>query len=193
MSQKPSPPRGTRDFLPDALGGHPSTETWEAVEKIFRDVVGQHGYDEIRTPVFESVEVFTKAIGDFTDIVQKEFWTFTDRKNRKLALRPEGTAAVVRAVLTAGLFASHKPLRLFYLGPMFRYERPQAGRYRQHHQAGVELFGNASAAADAQVIGLAMEFVSDLGLKNLSASINSIGCPMSPRIFRRFERLYFEK
>lgn len=176
MSQKPNPPRGTRDFLPRALQGQPSTETWQLVESSFRRVVERHGFGEIRTPIFELAEVFTRAIGDLTDIVQKELWTFTDRKGRQLALRPEGTAAVVRATLTAGLFGSNKPLRFYYMGPMFRYERPQAGRYRQHHQAGVEYFGNSSAEADAQVIGLAMEFISELGLKNLTASINSIGC-----------------
>lgn len=175
MSQKPSPPRGTRDFLPESLGGRPSTETWEAVETIFRDAVRRHGYSEIRTPVYESAEVFNRAVGEHTD-VKKEIWTFQDKKGRELALRPEGTASVVRAALTAGLFGKNQPLRLFYMGPMFRYERPQAGRYRQHHQAGVEFFGNPSAEADAQVISLSMEFVSKLGLQGLSASTNSIGC-----------------
>ena len=128
-------PRGTQDILPDR------TPRWQFVESRFHDVLRRYGYGEIRTPIFEHTELFHRGVGTSTDIVQKEMYTFLDRKGRSLTLRPEGTAAVARAVIEHKLLAGSQPQKLYYLGPMFRYERPQAGRYRQHHQVGAELLG----------------------------------------------------
>lgn len=164
-------PRGTNDFLPDKTG------KWKYLEKILRDLCTEYGYQEIRTPIFEHTELFQRGVGETTDIVEKEMYTFVDRGERSITLRPEGTASTVRAYLDHKLYALQQPTKLYYMGPMFRYERPQAGRYRQFHQFGVEVFGSSDPAIDAEVIGFAMEFYRRIGLNDLEVHINSVGCP----------------
>jgi len=164
-------PRGTNDFLPV------DTAKWHYVEAIIRSVCRDYGYGEIRLPIFENTELFQRGVGETTDIVSKEMYTFTDRGDRSITLRPEGTASTVRAYLEHKMSALPQPNKLYYMGPMFRYERPQAGRYRQFHQFGVEVFGSRDPAIDAEVINLAMEIYSRLGLRDLEVHLNSIGCP----------------
>ncbi len=164
-------PRGTNDFLPG------ETEKWQYVENLLRELCREFGYQEIRTPIFEETQLFQRGVGDTTDIVQKEMYTFNDMGQRSITLRPENTASVVRAYIENKLYGALQPVKLYYMGPMFRYERPQAGRYRQFHQFGVECFGAASPEADAEVIALAWEFYHRLGLKNLQLHLNSVGCP----------------
>ncbi len=172
-------PRGTNDFLPE------DTAKWQYIEKLLREICRQFGYAELRTPIFEETALFLRGVGDTTDIVQKEMYTFEDTGGRSLTLRPENTASAVRAYVENKLFAGQQPVRLFYMGPMFRYERPQAGRFRQFHQFGVECFGPASPAADAEVIALAWEFYRRLGLKNLELNLNSVGCPNCRPAYRQ--------
>lgn len=165
-------PRGTNDFLPGTV------EKWLYIEERARQICSRFGYREIRTPIFEHTELFLRGVGDTTDIVEKEMYTFTDRGERSLTLRPEGTASTVRAFLEHKLYAEVQPTKMYYIGPMFRYDRPQAGRYRQFHQFGVELFGTNHPSSDAEVITLAMEFFRSLGLDNLEVRLNSVGCPI---------------
>ena len=163
-------PRGTKDLLPGETG------SWQAVESLIRETCRVYRYEEIRTPVFEQTELFTRSVGDTTDIVQKEMYTFQDRGGRSLTLRPEGTAPVVRAFVEHKLFGQpDQPVKLYYMGPMFRYERQQAGRYRQFVQFGVEAIGSDSPAIDAEVISLAMDVYRRAGLENLKLVINSLG------------------
>ncbi|MGQ9524734.1 MAG: histidine--tRNA ligase [Armatimonadota bacterium] len=165
-----SAPRGTKDIMPR------ETPLWRWLEATFRHVCWLHSYSEIRTPIFEDTEVFTRSAGESSDIVTKQMYTFRDRGDNSLTLRPEGTAGVVRAYLEHGLAATSPVARLFYIGPVFRYERPQAGRYRQHHQVGVECFGIADPTADAEVISLASAYLSHLGITGTTLYVNSIGC-----------------
>lgn len=163
-------PRGTQDILPGEV------EKWQFIEAAARDLCKKYQYKEIRTPIFEHTELFQKGVGDTTDIVQKEMYSFDDRGGRSLTLRPEGTASVVRSYTENKMFGnSSQPVKLFYNGPMFRYERPQAGRFRQFVQFGVEALGSQDPAIDAEVISLAMELYSRLGLKHLKLVINSLG------------------
>lgn len=162
-------PRGTDDLLPGRA------EAWRLVETQARQYAGRAGFGEIRTPLFEFSELFKRGVGEATDVVDKEMYSFRDRKDRELTLRPEGTSPVVRAYLEAGEAGSVR--RYFYLQPNFRYERPQAGRYRQHHQFGAEILGASSPLADAEVILLATEFLKSWGLGDLEVGLNSIGCP----------------
>ena len=164
-------PRGTNDFLPE------ETAKWRIIEDQLRVVCREFGYGEIRTPVFEDTSLFQRGVGDTTDIVQKEMYTFTMKGEHSLTLRPENTASVARAYLENKLYGGALPVKLYYLGPQFRYERPQAGRFRQFHQFGVELFGAESPYADAEVISLAWTFYSRLGIKNMELHLNSVGCP----------------
>jgi len=165
-------PRGTNDILPDEAA------RWQAVEEIIRGVCRDFGYGEIRTPVFEHTELFQRTAGESTDVVRKEMYTFQDRGGRSVTLRPEGTAPVVRAYLENGLHAGPQPVKLYYLTtPMFRYERPQAGRYRQHHQFGAEVLGSLDPAVDAELISLPIELLRRLGIEDLGVRLNSIGCP----------------
>jgi histidyl-tRNA synthetase len=168
MPEKPAPPRGTQDFLP------PESERWNELEARIRSLAERFGYGEIRTPAFESTDLFVRGVGATTDIVEKEMYTFTDKGGRSLTLRPEWTAPVVRAALERHLFAQG-PLRLYYIGPIFRYERPQKGRYRQSHQFGVECFGFAGPEADLEVISLAWELVNNYGIADAALNVNSIG------------------
>ena len=164
-------PRGTRDILPKEV------YKWQYVEKKFREICALYGYEEMRTPIFEHTEVFTRSVGDTTDIVQKEMYTFTDKGDRQISLTPEGTAGTIRAFIESKLYADTQPTKLFYITPCFRYERPQAGRQRQFHQFGIEALGSDQPSIDAEVISLAVQFFSELGLKDLSVNINSVGCP----------------
>ena len=164
-------PRGTRDMLPA------DSRRWHAVEDEVRRLCALYGFHEIRTPVFEHTELFLRGVGDTTDIVQKEMYTFTDKGGRSVTLKPEGTAGVVRSFIENGLYNDPQPTKLYYLSPVFRYESPQAGRLRQHHQFGVETFGAPEASADAEIISLALALFSRLKIGHLSLRINSIGCP----------------
>lgn len=165
-------PRGTSDILPEESG------RWRFLESSFANLCLIYGYGEIRTPVFEHAEVFTRSVGEESDIVSKETYTFSDRGGRRLTLRPEGTAAVVRAYLEHSLLNRPQPVKLYYSGPMFRYDRPQAGRYRQFHQLGAELFGSRAPAADAEIIFLAAAFLKALGITDAELELNSVGCPV---------------
>ncbi|MFA4843569.1 MAG: histidine--tRNA ligase [Candidatus Margulisiibacteriota bacterium] len=184
---KYSAPRGTKDILPEQAA------SWQFIESVCRETFALYDYQEIRTPIFESTELFARSIGATTDIVSKEMYTFSDRKGRSLTLRPEATAAVVRAGLENNLINQDNLLKLYYLGPMFRYERPQAGRQRQFHQAGVEVFGSADPALDAEVIQLAVKLFARLGLPGLEVDINSVGCDKCQPAFRDAIRDYFQK
>ncbi len=171
-------PRGTKDILPDSSG------YWQHVEQVIREVCRNFAYQEIRTPIFEHTELFLRGIGETTDIVEKEMYTFTDRGKRNITLRPENTAAVVRSYLENKLYAGPQPTKLYYVGPMFRYDRPQAGRYRQFHQFGIEAIGAKGPAIDAEIISLAVEFLNKLGLSDLKLLINSVGCPECRPVYR---------
>lgn len=171
-------PRGTQDILPSVSG------QWQYVEKTIRNVCDLFGYKEIRTPIFEHTELFLRGIGETTDVVSKEMYTFKDRGERSITLRPENTAATVRAYLEHKLYADITLNKLFYIGPMFRYDRPQAGRYRQFHQFGVEAIGTANPAIDAEIIILATQFLKSLGLNELKLQLNSVGCPKCRPVYR---------
>src|SRR3954466_1983449 len=172
-------PKGTKDILPE------ESARWQTVERIAREVATLYHFDEIRTPIFEHSELFHRGVGETTDIVSKETYTFNDRDNRSLTLRPEGTAGVVRAVIEAGMLNDEgSRAKLFYLGPNFRYERPQKGRYRQHHQFGVEAFGVANADQDAECILLQMDFYRRCGVRDLALRVNSLGDAESKQRYR---------
>jgi len=172
-------PRGTEDILPG------QSEAWQYVEQRVREWFTRYRYREIRTPLFEHTELFQRGVGETTDIVEKEMYTFADRKGRSLTLRPEGTAGVVRAFVEHKLYAEPDVVKLYYLGPMFRYERPQAGRQRQFHQIGVEAFGSLDARLDAEVMELAWRIFTDLGVQNLRLDVNSVGCPACRPAYRQ--------
>ena len=165
-------PRGTRDVLPA------DSYRWQYIENRMRAAAALAGYREARTPVFEHTELFLRGVGDTTDIVQKEMYTFEDKGKRSVTLKPEGTAGAVRCFLEHNLYAEPLPCKLYYLNaPIFRYENPQSGRLREHHQFGMECFGAKEATADAELILTAYHLLQDLGVGNLSVEINSIGCP----------------
>jgi histidyl-tRNA synthetase len=168
MASKITAPRGTQDFIP------PESGRWSALEARMHRLAARFGYGEIRTPMFESTELFVRGVGETTDIVEKEMYTFPDKGERSMTLRPEWTAPVVRAALEHNLF-SQGPQRLYYIGPIFRYERPQKGRYRQSHQFGIECFGFAGPEADLEVIDLAWQLVREHGITDAVLNINSIG------------------
>lgn len=178
-------PRGTKDILPGTING------WRYTEQIIREVCREFNYQEIRTPIFEHTELFQRGIGDGTDVVDKEMYTFTDRSGRSLTLRPENTASVVRSFVENKLYAEPMPLKVFYIGPMFRYDRPQAGRMRQFHQFGVEALGAESPVVDAEVILLALTVLKRFGLKDLKLKINSVGCPNCRPQHRKLLQDYF--
>jgi histidyl-tRNA synthetase len=171
-------PPGTQDFLPGAV------EKWQFVESKARDICRRFNFREIRTPMFESTDLYKRGVGEATDIVEKEMYTFTDRGNRSLTLRPEGTAGAVRAFVENKLYGEPDLTKLYYIGPMFRYERQQAGRYRQFHQFGVEAFGAVDAALDAEVIALGYTFYTEVGLKGVRVEINSVGTPEVRAVYR---------
>lgn len=177
-------PRGTRDVLPEEAA------RWQRLEAATRRVFHTFGYGEIRTPMFEHTELFQRGIGETTDIVQKEMYTFMDRGDRSLTLRPEGTAPVVRAYVEHKLYAGVQPVKLYYIGPMFRYERPQAGRYRQFHQIGAEAMGSADAAVDAEMIAMPITLYEEMGLRDVQVLLNSIGCPVCRPAYRELLRAH---
>jgi len=165
-------PKGTRDVTPG------ESYRWQHVEELIRRTTARFGFKEIRTPVIEHTELFLRSVGDTTDVVQKEMYTFNDKGGRSITLKPEGTAGTVRMFVEHGLFAEAMPLKVYYLNcPVFRYERPQAGRLREHHQFGVECFGAPEPSADAEVISLAWEIFTAMGARDLTVKLNSIGCP----------------
>ena len=163
--------KGVKDILPDEVG------KWQWVEKIAREVFFRYGFKEIRPPVFEKTGLFARSIGETTDIVEKEMYTFTDRGGEQVTLRPEGTASVVRAYIEHKLYNPPSVVKLYYFGPMFRYERPQAGRFRQFYQIGVEAMGADNPMVDVEVMTLLVELFRRLGLDGLELQINSLGCP----------------
>lgn len=171
-------PRGTKDILPE------QTPNWLRLENKIRELCTLYGYEEIRTPTFEHTELFLRGIGEGTDVVDKEMYTFTDRGDRSITLRPENTASVVRAYLQNKLYVKGFA-KLFYIGSMFRYDRPQAGRLREFHQFGVEALGEKNPAVDAEIILLAWDFLRGLGLDDLTLKINTVGCPACRPIYRR--------
>ncbi|MEA3254134.1 MAG: histidine--tRNA ligase, partial [Chloroflexota bacterium] len=163
-------PRGTSDILPQEQA------LWKYIEVKAASLCHLYGYQPLTTPIFEDSQLFARSVSGGTDIVDKEMYIFEDRGGQKLALRAEGTAPVCRAYLEHGLFNLPQPVKLYYTGPAFRYERPQAGRYRQHHQFGFEAIGDADPALDAEVIEMAQHFLLSLGLSGFSIQLNSIGC-----------------
>ena len=163
MARKYQAPRGTQDILPE------EQPVWDFVRDTAARLAGLFGYGRIETPLFEEASLFTRGVGEVTDIVQKEMYVFKDRGGLELALRPEGTAPVCRAYLEHGMHNQPQPVRLWYWTPIFRYDRPQAGRYRQHHQFGIEAIGEADAAVDAEVIELLWRFYETLGLTRAHA------------------------
>jgi len=169
--------KGTKDILPQEIG------IWNFLEENAFKIFSNANYSEIRTPVFEATELFARGVGDTTDIVTKEMYTF-EKSERSLTLRPENTAGVVRSFIENGMYRLSMPVKLWYKGPMFRYERPQAGRQRQFHQVGCELFGIENSSADAEVISLALNYLKSLGLNNLSVELNSLGCPTCRETFK---------
>lgn len=179
--------RGTEDILPK------DTPLWRKVESAVHKVCTKYGYKEIRTPVFEDTSLFQRGVGDTTDVVQKEMYTFEDRGGRSITLRPEGTASVVRSFIENSIYANPQPSKLYYLISAYRYEKPQSGRLREFHQFGIECFGATSDAVDAEVIALALDFFKSLGVKDLALNINSIGCPKCKGEYNAKLREYFKQ
>lgn len=186
MSEKISAPKGMLDILPQECG------KWTALEKVIRDICGRYGFSEIRTPVPEHTEVFSRGVGDTTDVVSKEMYTFEDKGGRSITLRPEGTAGVVRSFLENGLYNAPLPVKLFYLISCYRYEKPQKGRLREFHQFGVEMFGATDPISDATVISLPHRIFEELGVKGVSLHLNSIGCRECRAKYRETLKAYFE-
>lgn len=186
MAQINSAPRGTQDVLPS------DSYKWQFVEDKMLETARLFGFKEIRVPVFEHTEVFTRSVGDTTDVVQKEMYTFEDKGGRSITLRPEMTAGAVRAAIEHGLINEALPAKVCYIGSCYRYEKPQAGRLREFHQFGVECFGAAIPSADAEVISLAKHLLDTLGVQKLSLEINSIGCPTCRAEYHKALKAYFE-
>ena len=178
-------PKGTNDILPK------ESIHWQKLEMLFRDTSAVYGYQEIRTPIFEHTELFVRGVGDTTDIVGKEMYTFQDKGDRSITLRPEGTASVCRAFLENKLFGESPVHKLYYMGPMFRYERPQKGRYKQFHQYGVEVLGSDDPLVDAEVIALGVRLLEQAGLTDLALHINTVGCPECKPVYRQVLVEYF--
>lgn len=178
-------PKGTKDVLPG------ESYRWQYLEAAIRSIAAKYGFLEVRTPVFEHTEVFLRGIGDTTDVVQKEMYTFEDKGGRSVTLKPEGTAGVVRMFIENALFNEPQPVKAYYLStPVFRYERPQAGRLREHHQFGIELFGSPLPTADAECILLALELFGTLGCTSLTVCLNNIGCPVCRKTYQSALREY---
>lgn len=178
-------PKGTKDVLPSEV------HKWHYVENILRRTAADFGCREIRFPTFEHTELFERGVGDTTDVVQKEMYTFTDKGGRSVSLRPEGTASVARAFVEHSLDSTGLPVKCYYIAANFRYEKPQSGRLREHHQFGVEYFGSVSPYADAEVIGLADTFLKRLGIDEIRVNINSVGCPECRGGYQAALREYF--
>ena len=183
--EPPSPVRGFKDLLPA------DANFWAFISDKLRAVAASHGFEAIETPIVESVGLFVRAVGKGTDIVEKEMFVFADRGGDNVCLRPEGTAGIARAYINHGMLSLPQPVKLWYFGPMFRYERPQSGRLREFHQAGFEVFGEANPIVDAQLMIAAVGFLGDLGLQNLTLQVNSIGCPKCREKFKEALLNYF--
>ncbi|MBQ4516735.1 MAG: histidine--tRNA ligase [Clostridia bacterium] len=179
-------PRGTHDVLPADV------YKWHRVEHEMRNLCLEYGYSEIRTPMFEHTELFERGVGDTTDVVQKEMYTFLDKGDRSITLKAEGTSPVVRSFVEHSLYANPQPSKLYYISPCFRYEKPQAGRLRAFHQFGVEAFGAQGPAIDAEVISLAMDLFRRLGISGVELNINSIGCPTCRKIYNEKLKEFFK-
>ncbi len=180
-------PKGTRDVLPK------DSYRWQKIEADARHLGALAGYREVRTPVFEYTELFARGVGDTTDVVQKEMYTFTDRGDRSITLKPEGTAGVVRAMLEAHMDSDPMPIKMMYVStPVFRYDKPQSGRYREHHQIGVEAFGAKDPSIDAEIIDLALKILRASGIGNLRVAINTIGCPKCRPAYHKALKAYIE-
>ncbi|MEG0272767.1 MAG: histidine--tRNA ligase [Hydrogenoanaerobacterium sp.] len=178
-------PKGTQDILPQ------DSYKWQYVEELLMEISRLYGFAELRTPTFEHTELFSRSVGDTTDVVQKEMYTFNDKGNRSITLRPEGTAGMARAAIENGLFNSALPLKISYLINCFRYEKPQAGRLREFHQFGAEVYGSDSPACDAEVIAMVHEIFDTLGIKELRLELNSIGCPVCRAEYHKRLAEYF--
>ena len=180
-------PKGTVDMLPK------DAHRWQSFQEYMRRICALAGYREIRTPIFEHTELFQRGVGDTTDVVQKEMYTFNDKGNRSITLKPEGTSGAARALIEAHLYAETLPVKMYYSEcPCFRYEKPQAGRLRQFHQNGVEVFGAKDASIDAEIIDLAMKILAANGIGDLSLNINSIGCPTCRKAYHEKLKAYLE-
>lgn len=179
--------KGTQDALPK------DSYKWNYIEGVARSVASQFDFKEIRTPVFEKTELFQRGVGDTTDVVQKEMYTFDDKGGRSITLRPEGTAGAIRSILEHGLFNDALPIKAYYITSCYRYEKPQAGRLREFHQFGVECVGASSPVADAEIIMLGNSILEQLGIKNISLEINSIGCPECREKYTNALKEYFSK
>ncbi len=178
-------PKGTKDVLPN------QSYKWQYIEETAREVARAFNFKEVRTPVFEHTELFQRGVGETTDVVNKEMYTFEDKGGRSITLKPEGTAGVVRLFLENGLASSPLPVKAYYITPAFRYERPQAGRLREFHQFGLEVFGSASPETDAEVILAAFSFLNKLRLKGVKLQLNSIGCPICRNQYNTALKNYF--
>ena len=172
-------PKGTKDMLPQ------DAYKWQFIEKEWAEICEEYGFREIRTPLFESTDLFNRGVGDTTDIVQKEMYTFEDMGGRSISLKPEGTASAVRAFIESNLYAETQPTKLFYNTPCYRYEKPQAGRLREFHQFGIENFGTASMLADAEIISLGYDFLKRMGIEDIVLHISSVGCRECRPVYRK--------
>lgn len=179
-------PKGTKDVLPQ------ESYKWQYIESVLRDVASTYCINEIRTPTFEHTELFLRGVGDTTDIVNKEMYTFDDKAGRSMTLKPEGTAGVARAFIENSLYANAQPTKMYYFTPVFRYEKPQAGRLREHHQFGIEFYGSESAQTDVEVMSVAYDIFTKLGIGNLVLNINSIGCPECRARYNQALKDYFK-
>ena len=183
---KYSVPKGTKDILPEEI------YRWQKAEQVFAEVCGQYGFREIRIPTFEHTELFMRGVGDTTDVVQKEMYTFEDKGGRSISLRPEGTAGVVRSFIEHGMTSLPSPVRVYYNITAFRYENVQKGRFREFHQFGLEAFGAKGPAVDAEVISILTLFFARMGLTQTHLCINSIGCPVCRTEYNRILREYYQ-
>ena len=179
-------PKGTKDLLPQ------NSYKWHFVEEKVREVTKNYNVKEIRTPIFEHTELFLRGIGNSTDIVNKEMYTFLDKGERSITLKPEGTAGVARSFIENGLFNNPQPTKMYYISPIFRYENPQAGRLRQHHQFGIEYYGSDSPKSELEVISLATDFLKSIGLDDIVVHINSIGCSECRKKYNEALREYIK-
>lgn len=179
-------PKGTKDILPNQV------YKWQHVENAFREACDKYVIKEMRTPVFEHTELFARGVGDTTDIVEKQMYTFEDYGKRSITLKPEGTSPIVRSFVEHKLYADVQPSKYFYIIPCFRYEKPQSGRLREFHQMGIEIFGTDNMMADAEVIGFASDFLSSMGIDDLELRINSIGCPECRETYRNALREFLK-
>ncbi|MGH4119799.1 histidine--tRNA ligase [Clostridium sp.] len=179
-------PKGTKDMLPEYA------YKWQYVENLFKRLCSVYGCKEIRTPMFENTELFIRGVGETTDVVQKEMYTFEDKGGRSITLKPEGTAPAIRAFIEHGLFNEVQPTKLYYFTPCFRYEKMQKGRFREHHQFGVEVCGSKEASVDAEVISFVMRIYSELSIKGVQLKINSMGCPVCRKKYNEALKLFLE-